>query len=379
MSFLLRSFALSRLVRVFVLATLPLAVVTPIPAQNLVGNPAKEATATASGEKIAAIFVINRADPQYAAATKQLEDLLTARVAGSGYSIVNPETVANSLTPSELDAQLAHDSSALALARNLGANLILQATITQIAIDKREFHSGDVATTNYLYTLYATYRILDVTRGATLAGDAVKATFTRRASPNTSSTIDWLPQVIDSAAEQMTASLRAAETKVQPKAEAAEVTFAISTGIADATAVPLAVPSIERQRDGTWLVQPGKVELQALDVTVELDGVTLGSAPGSFRARPGLHRLKLTREGFAPWERTINVFKGQTLRVALRMSTEGYARWKDTLLFTAELKAGEKLTDAQVKIMEGRAQMLRQSGFRVDAKALPAISFWRLF
>jgi hypothetical protein len=60
------------------------------------------------------------------------------------------------------------------------------------------------------------------------------------------------------------------------------------------------------------------IAVQAMDVTVELDGVALGSAPGIIPGRPGLHKIRLSREGFDPWERTINIYDGQNLRVACR-------------------------------------------------------------
>jgi hypothetical protein len=112
----------------------------------------------------------------------------------------------------------------------------------------------------------------------------------------------------------------------------------------------------------------GNVEMEPLDVTVELDGVALGSAPGLFQARPGLHKLRLSREGFKDWERTINVVDGQQLRVALQMSDAGYARWKDNMAFLQALENDRKLTDAEVKQIEGIAKFFSESHYRVDTK-----------
>ena len=50
------------------------------------------------------------------------------------------------------------------------------------------------------------------------------------------------------------------------------------------------------------------------------------------------------------------------------MSEAGYQRWKDNTAFLHHLKKDEKLTDAEVKVLEGTAQMFRQCGFRVDVK-----------
>ena len=103
-------------------------------------------------------------------------------------------------------------------------------------------------------------------------------------------------------------------------------------------------------------------------LTRELDGVALGSAPGDFKAQPGLHKLRLTREGFDDWARTINVYDGQALRVAMQMSADGYAKWKDTTDFLATLDANRKLTDAEVNRINGVAEYFKNSHYRVDTK-----------
>ena len=110
------------------------------------------------------------------------------------------------------------------------------------------------------------------------------------------------------------------------------------------------------------------VAVQPLDVTVELDGIALGSAPGAFQAYPGLHKLRLSREGFDDWERTVNIYDGQTLRVALQMSAAGYARWADTTAFLASLDNKRKLTDAEAEKIRGLAKFFSESHYRVDAK-----------
>ena len=50
------------------------------------------------------------------------------------------------------------------------------------------------------------------------------------------------------------------------------------------------------------------------------------------------------------------------------MTDAGYARWQDATKFINDLKNGAKLTDAEVKVLEGQAKMFEQSGFKVDTK-----------
>jgi hypothetical protein len=62
----------------------------------------------------------------------------------------------------------------------------------------------------------------------------------------------------------------------------------------------------------------------------------------------------------------VAVHDGMTLNVDLQLSPDGYARWQDTSAFLQGLKENDKLTDARVQVLQGRAQELAQSGFRVD-------------
>jgi hypothetical protein len=78
--------------------------------------------------------------------------------------------------------------------------------------------------------------------------------------------------------------------------------------------------------------------------------------------------MRITREGFNPWERTVNFSEGQKFNVALQMSDAGYARWKDNTTFLFGIETGKKLTQGTVDMMDGFAQTLRQSGYRVDTK-----------
>ena len=54
------------------------------------------------------------------------------------------------------------------------------------------------------------------------------------------------------------------------------------------------------------------------------------------------------------------------------MTPEAYARWVSSTAFLNHLQNGAKLTDAEVKVLEGEAKMLSQSGYKVDTKDAPA-------
>ena len=84
-------------------------------------------------------------------------------------------------------------------------------------------------------------------------------------------------------------------------------------------------------------------------VSVELDGVALGSAPGTFKASPGLHQLRVTRPWMEPWQRTIMVRPGAQFDIALELSEAGLRRYQSV----ESLKAALALQYAEAAYRKG--------------------------
>lgn len=184
-----------------------------------------------------------------------------------------------------------------------------------------------------------------------------------------------LGELLDDASTQIASALQAkiAQKRIAaPSAKAGPVSITLNVETAD-----LYIPDIQVGPENTVSVANGKLAVAPLNVTVEVDGVVIGSAPGKVQLRPGLSRIRLTREGYQTWERTINAVEGQTLTIAMQMSPEGLARWQELTAFMNALKDGAKLTDAQVKVLQGKAQMLQNSGFKVNTSDAPAINVGR--
>lgn len=173
-----------------------------------------------------------------------------------------------------------------------------------------------------------------------------------------------LADLLDDATTQIASALKmkAAQNRIAaPVAKTSTVTITLNVETAD-----LYIPDVRMGPENTVSIQDGKLAVAPLNVTVEVDGVAVGSAPGQITLRPGLSKIRLTREGYQTWERTINAVEGQSLTVAMQMSPEGLARWEELTAFMNTLKNGAKLTDAQVQVLQGKAQMLQNSGFKVN-------------
>jgi hypothetical protein len=322
----------------------------------------------------AAIFVSNRAGPEHDAKLGSLEDYIVSGVTDKGVSVISRETALNAvgkLDPNAkanaLDDQLAQSSSAVRLAQTLGADYLLQVTLSSVGQTKNKVSAYGVNTTNDERTVRVSYKILDGTTGASLTADTVKASRVVQGTANASEeNSDVINELLDEAAQKVAVSLKRRIDQgriAAPATDAGLVNVTIRTEVAD-----LVIPDVRIGVEHTVTISESKFKVSPMAATVEVDGLAIGSAPGTFEVKPGLHKLRVTREGFAPWERTVNFVKNMTLNVAMQMTDAGFARWKESSAFLNDLKNGAKLTDAEVKRLEGEAKMLEQSGFRVDTK-----------
>jgi hypothetical protein len=332
----------------------------------------------------AAIFVENRAGKAFNDKVSVLEDLLSSRIAGEGLSVLSRDVVTRALKEyptagqsasapdapgKELDSLLENNTTALRLAQTLGVDFILYPTIATFGTEKRSYSGDGITTENIIYTLRVSYRLMEAGEGGAIKGATVVSTKTIRQSEGLHTESDDVAnELLDDAAGQLAQIIEKSSASLPKVVQAALVDFSIACTMTDIREQPITVPNVQVTADNRVAKTNANIEVQPLDVTVELDGTAIGSAPGTFKARPGLHKLRLSREGFKDWERTINIVDGQALRVALQMSDAGYGRWKDNLAFLQGLDNNRKLTDAEVKKIEGIAKFFSESHYRVDTK-----------
>ena len=338
---------------------------------------------TVSKTYTAAIVVSNRADAKYDGKVAALEDLLAARLTDLGFNLISREVVTSNLrsfTPpsapvddtsaraaASAEAAFLDQSSALRLAQNLGADYVLHASITSYAETRRNITAYGNSLTNYDFTLRVAYKVLDAQGGGSLTGDVAKVSHSEQAASGSSASVSGvLDDLLDEAAQQIAASLRTRVTAgriAAAKPAAKSVSITVNVEAAD-----LFIPDVRIGAENVVTVGESKFKVLPLNATVEVDGVAVGTAPGKITVKPGFSRLRLSREGFEPWERTINAVDGQTLTIAMTMSPEGLARFRASTKWINELRNQAKLTDAEVKVLEGYAKSLENSFFRVDTK-----------
>jgi hypothetical protein len=160
--------------------------------------------------------------------------------------------------------------------------------------------------------------------------------------------------------------LQVAKTEVN---KPSQIEISVSAVPMDFTQNPLQLPDLRLGNDGSIAKgSSGLVDVIFGNVSVEMDGLLVGTTPATLRLAPGFNKLRLTRPGFGAVEQTINPVTGLKLRPALQMSEVGYARWRDTVAFLQAIEVNRELIDSQVKAVEGFARLLKQSGYRVDLR-----------
>ncbi len=337
------------------------------------------ATAFGQGAKTA-LFVNNLAGSDLSGKAEAFEAMLAGKLNGQGYSVLSRQAVADSLQkapPTEQDpaTMLATQTSALRLAQLLGADYILVANLVSLGGETKVFQGNGIETTNRIYTLRVSYGLLDAAEAGGLKGDSFSVNKTLRDDGNLKvNDADLINGLLEQAANGIAAQLTApgvVESLPAPAEQASPVTFTIT-----AVLQGIKIPNVLVGPDNVVRTTENRFPVEAIGVDVELDGVVQGSAPGEFGAMPGLHRLRLTRDGFQPWERNVNLYEGFALTAAMDLTPEGLAQWKDLTQFVQDLQLEAQLTAAQVKVLEGKAQMLQQSGYKVNTTEAPVMNMF---
>jgi len=318
----------------------------------------------------AAIFVSNHAGRTCDDKLSLLEDYVTAQVGNLGLSTISREITLNAV--SRLDGAaadpaekaLAQNTSAMRLAQNLNADCILYVTIASFDTNVRTVNAYGIQVVNSTNTLRVAYKLIDGTTGGSLAADTVELSKAVQQNGNAApAKAAVLNEMLADASQKLAAGLKARldEGQIALHALPPPVTVNINTEVAD-----IYIPDIRVSPENVVTIGSTPRKVTPLNVTIELDGMAVGTAPSAIQLRPGTARLRLTREGFLPWERTITVVDGLNLSVAMSMTPDALQRFKESTAFFNTLRSGNKLTDAQVKVLEGQARMLEQSYFKVD-------------
>ena len=265
-----------------------------------------------------------------------IRDRLAAEVSGMDFVVMDSAEIGAAfnrykITTAEeragLIAGLFTGGSVTRVAQMLGADYILTASI--IGASQMNRVAGDRAVT--IYTLRMATKVLDATTGGSVYG---KNWSNKRPVPqgNGDDAMGHYDDLIDMWVQDMGAELAAARPRWRaPVADSgALASFTVRTTLDDIfTPLATTVDASKPVQDELRVVAGG--------ITVEVDGAAVGSSGGTFRARPGPHQLRVSRQWMTPWVGTVNISDGAVFNVALELSAEGFEHYKNKESLRAEV------------------------------------------
>lgn len=344
---------------------------------------AAPASPAIDGPSTAAIFVRNRSPKVDDALVAVLEDFVVAGLDGACFTTISREDALGAVArfarkganagstdgdAKDLDRLLSDDASALSLAQSMGADFVLIASITGLSVDRRTLRDADrgVATEVERQRLDVTYRLLGRAKGAVVASGSASAADSIRQQDGLRVERDLTQDLVRESAEKLAAVMKARCARAAlPKPEALELVPIEIVG----TTSDLAIPEIVRGEDGEWTVASGRYRLDPTSFVVEIDGVVVGTTPAPILAPRGLHKLRVTRPDFETFEATVNLAPDRpALVIPMKMTAAGLARVKEMSAFFEGLKRERRLTEAEVAVLEGYAEMLRNSKVSIERK-----------
>ncbi len=281
----------------------------------------------------------------------------------------------------EVERLLSDQTSAVALAANLGADGLVVATITSLDEDERKFNdpSIGVATNVVITTLDVTWRVLDGGTGASLASGIAESRDQIRNTANLQRSAASLDQLLKNAARQIgpkvqQAMRRDAGRRPTPRGDQL-VDVQIWIEMQD-----LNVPEI-REIDGEWTVTANRYNLAPLGCNVLVDGFLAGTAPGTIQMAPGPRRIRIERPGLEPVNQFMVARPGMQIRIPVQLSPEGRRRWMEQTSFFEELKNNAALRKGEEEKAAALADFLKQSRMTIDTSNLENLnvggrSFW---
>lgn len=326
------------------------------------------ALATAADTPRVALFVQNRAGAAFDSRLGAFADTIAGDLSQAGFSVVRPEDTLDRSAASPTDAaypdalhralellQSAKDesavdttpseaASALNVARTLDADCLVMASIISVAENEVRSTAYGLPTSSRTRVLRIGLRVLSGRDGSQLYGDRVVVT----------------DRIIDTAYQQTAAGDQLDMMLDQGSREiASRVQSAVTSGTLDTASLAGSAAAAAADEIEVTVNAPRAA-------TVELDGVAIGTAPGTFRMAPGVHRLRVSKEGYAAWENSVKLRDGQTLDIALEYSGTGLDRRGQEMAQDRDDDVIREQSDAQATLLYGQAVAASNSYTRIE-------------
>lgn len=288
----------------------------------------------------AVLVVQNHASGDFKMPLSNLGDEISAALSGDIFNIIDPNDAIGDNQNREPWGENLPDSSATRLAENLGARVLLTATVGEASV-------------------------VGIGSPARVQAARMKLTLAAKRLPEGSNAA--AVTVVDTSRKMTPESLR----------QNAESVFA---GLVSSLAGKVAPQFLEKCRGIDWTKDAAGLVEAAFGCNfpgadVSIDGVsygtagTVGEAPLRVRVPDGIHNLKISCPYATPFEVRANLQEGTTFVAVLQLNEEGRKIRKDDELFDRLMDRIEKsgATDDDVRLIEaeGYAKFLSGSFSRI--------------
>jgi len=308
-------------------------------------------------------FIVAGLDPRRFAVMSR-EDLLNAV---ARFAIEGENAGTESDPQKQLDRILSDEANALSLARAMGADAMLLASLSSYQPSSSDFKGQGIESKATTWTLTVTYRLTGVGTGLVYGAGIAQQSSIVRETPGLKQEVNPLDGLIQRCGAQVAQD---ASTKAATSAAFAAAASPSSGVVIRAVMQDLRVPGIFLdQSNGQYVVSRTDYDLAPVAATVEVDGFVIGQHGQPLDMTPGPHKVRVSGSGFEPWERNVLVKSGMQLEVGLRMTPEAFARWQEQTAFLEGLKRGQALNDAEVDRIRATADFIRNSRMVIDQQS----------
>ena len=328
----------------------------------------------------AAILILDRIALNEADYANKFEDFLTQEFANSTLRIVSSELLLHSLSTAKgEDAQdyesILKDSSTLQqFASNNQLDYLLVVTLSAYSQEDKNIQAYNNNLTQTEVTLRGSWKLLSATDMGTEAAGRFDTSRAIQNNKNIKIEVSsYFPELLEKAANkigQQYSEKAAVIAELKPaNKEATEVEFRINSVISE-----FEIPDFILNDNGQYEATKYNVKLSPQQLTVEVNGIAIGSTGNKLETTPGIQNIRISGPDVKPWQRMVNIREGFELSVSLRLTEEAQKNWQEQIDFIESLKDSKRLTDAEIEQIQGLAQMLRQSGYKIDTDEAPQIT-----
>jgi len=314
-------------------------------------NAVREATMVSVPNPKIAIFVKNQTKfPGMDDMVDGVRDRISAELAGAGLIVLDQAEIASGfnrfkVTTAEERAGLIDGvftgGSIVRVGQMLGADYVMVASI--ISADRATLMVSGKQMVSF--TLRMTVKVSEAVQGSSVYGDnwTRKIPTTAENAAGTDASV-YYNDLLDAWASETGAKI-AEKAPAWRRVEAAPVqlvNFSVSTTIDEL---------IQGLESGVRAPNELLDEMRRIvgGATVEIDGATVGSSPGTFQVAPGMHQMRVKRAWMKDWQQTVSIQNGSNFKVALELSDAGMQRFQSL----EKLRAQVALDYAEAMALKG--------------------------